>query len=74
MAKKSAKKEKTFKLKRCPECESDEVGIVVGGEEGKGNKGWECHKCNWKGKEIKEEELSEENFMKYLDEKGEDVS
>ena len=65
---------KTFKLKRCPKCKSDEVGVVVGGEEGKGSKGWECKKCKWKGNDIKEDELSEEEFMKYLDDKGEEVS
>ena len=65
---------KTFKLKRCPKCKSDEVSVVVGGEEGKGSKGWECKKCKWKGEDIKEDELSEEEFMKYLDKKGEEVS
>jgi len=73
---KSNKKEKTFKLRRCPECESDDVGVVISGEESKGkSKGqWECHKCNWKGADINEIELSEEEFMKYLDDKGEDIS
>ena len=68
------KPRKTFKLKRCPKCESDEVSVVVGGEEGKGSKGWECKKCKWTGKDIKEDELSEDEFMKYLDDKGEEVS
>jgi len=68
------KKGKTFNLRRCPECNSDEVRVVVGGEEGKGSKGWECKKCKWNGKNIKEDELSENEFMKYLDEKGEEVS
>tara|TARA_B100002003_G_C14096375_1_gene527353 strand:- start:744 stop:1073 length:330 start_codon:yes stop_codon:yes gene_type:complete len=69
---KSVKKKsgKTFKLKRCPECKSDDVGVVVERE----TKGmWECRKCKWKGTDIKEEELSEDEFMKYLDEKGEKV-
>ena len=65
---------KTFKLKRCPKCKSDEVEVIVGGEEGKGSKGWECKKCKWKGNDIKEDELSENEFMKYLDKKGEEVS
>tara|TARA_B100001971_G_C18137174_1_gene508299 strand:+ start:489 stop:869 length:381 start_codon:yes stop_codon:yes gene_type:complete len=64
-------KGKTFKLKRCPECGSDNVSVVVE-REVKGM--WECRECKWKGTNIKEDELSEEEFMKYLDEKGEEVS
>ncbi len=71
--KKQKKHGKTFKIRKCPECESDDVGVVLGGEEGKGSRGWECHKCGWKGNDINEIELSEEEFMKYLDEKGEEV-
>ena len=72
MAKKTkTKKEKTFKLKKCPECGSDNVGVVVGKEK-KGM--WECHKCNWIGGNIVEDELRDEEFMKYLDGKGEAVS
>ncbi len=71
---KSKKKEgKTFRLRRCPKCDSDSVSVILGGEEGRGSKGWECKKCGWTGNEVKEEELSEEEFMKYLDEKGEKV-
>jgi len=62
---------KTFKLKRCQKCGSDEVSVVVG-QEKRGE--WECRKCDWIGKNIKKDELSEEEFMKYLDEKGEEVS
>ncbi len=62
---------KTFKVKRCPKCNSDEVGVLLGKEEGKGTGDWECRDCGWKGKELKVEELSEEEFMKYLDEKDE---
>jgi len=72
--KKPQKTGKTFKIRECPSCESDDVGVLLGGEEGKGSKGWECHKCKWNGKNINEKELSEEEFMKYLDEKGEEVS
>ncbi len=64
-----SKKQKTFKLRRCPKCDSDNVGVVIG-ENGM----WECKKCGYKGKEIKEEELGEEEFMKHLDEKGEVVA
>lgn len=66
----------TFKLRRCPECGSDDVGLVLSNsdaEEG-GGKEWECKKCGWKGTDIKREELNEEEFMKYLDEKGEEVA
>ncbi len=65
------KKEKTFKLRRCPKCNSSDVNVIVG-EEVLGK--WECKKCNWKGKDIKEEELAEDEFMKFLDEKGEEVA
>lgn len=66
-------KGKTFKLRRCPKCKSDKVGVVLTGEEGKGSGEWECKKCGWKGRDVKEEQLSEEDFMKYLDEQGAEV-
>ena len=59
---KEKKSSKIFKLRRCPKCDSDDVEVVIG-EIGM----WKCKKCGYKGKEIKEEELSEEDFMKYLD-------
>jgi len=73
---KKKKSDKTFKIRKCPECSSDNVGIVLSGsdtEEG-GGKEWECRKCEWNGSNIIEEELSEDEFMKYLDKKGEEVS
>ncbi len=60
---------KTFRLRKCVKCDSDGVVVVIG-KIGM----WECKKCGWKGNEIKEEELSEDEFMKYLDEKGEEVA
>ncbi len=63
------KKIKTFKVRRCPECNSDEVQVKMG-EIGV----WECSKCGFKGKEIKEDELTEDEFMQYLDNKGEEVA
>lgn len=66
-------KGKTFKLRRCPKCKSDKVSVVLTGEEGKGSGEWECKNCGWKGRDIKEEELNEEQFMKYLDEQGAEV-
>lgn len=69
------KKGKTFKIKECPECGSDEVGVVISGEECKGGKcDWECRKCKWKGSDIVEKELTEDELMKYMDEKGEDTA
>jgi len=61
-------------LRKCPKCGSDKVNVVLTGEEGKGTREWECKKCKWKGKNVEEEELSEEQFMKYLDENGVEVS
>lgn len=58
---------KKFKVKRCPKCESSEIKVVIGGEEGKGSKGWECKSCSWKGKKPKVEEMSEDEFLEYLD-------
>jgi len=66
--------EKTFKIKVCPKCKSSEVHIVLTGEENKSVKEWECNKCKWKGTNIQEKELTEEEFMKYLDDKGEEVA
>ncbi len=71
---KTKKKGKTFKIRNCPKCKSDEVGVVLGGEEGKGSRGWKCEKCGWEGEDIIEKELNEEEFMKYLDERGEEVA
>ena len=67
------KSKKTFKIRECPKCRSNDVSVVLGGEEGKGSNGWECHKCSWEGKNIIEKELNEDEFMKYLDDKGEGV-
>lgn len=71
---KSRIKEKIFKVKKCPKCGSYNVNVVLTGEEGKSAKEWECKNCKWHGKNIEEEELTEDEFMKYLDEKGEDVA
>lgn len=75
---KSEKSAKTFKIRECPKCKSDDVGVVLSGsdseEESKTGKEWECHKCNWKGADIIKKELTEDEFMKYLDERGEEVA
>lgn len=67
------KEKKAFKIRRCPKCNSDDVSVVLGFDEGKGKGEWECKKCKWVGRNVKEDEVSEEEFMKYLDEKGEEV-
>jgi len=67
---------KTFKIRKCPKCGSDDVGVALinsDAEEG-GGKEWQCRKCGWEGSEIKEKELTEDEFMEYLDNKGEEVA
>jgi len=63
------KSSKTFNIRECPKCKSDDVGVVIG-EVGT----WQCRKCGHKGKDFIEKELTEDEFMKYLDEKGEAVA
>jgi ribosomal protein L37AE/L43A len=63
------KEGKTFSVRECPKCGSDDVGVVIG------EKGiWECHKCKWTGKDIVEKELTEDELMKHLDSKGEETA
>ncbi len=73
--KKSLQGAKTFKVRRCPECKSDEVKLVLSNSDSEkgGGKDWECAKCKWVGPRVNEDELTEDEFMKYLDEKGEAV-
>lgn len=70
------KKGKTFKIRECPECNSDDVGLVLSNsdsEEG-GGKEWECRKCGWVGSDVKEKDLTEDELMVYLDNKGEETA
>lgn len=71
-------KSKTFKIKVCPKCGSYDVNIILSNldseEESNTGKQWECKKCKWTGANIKDKSLSEDEFMKYLDEKGEEVA
>lgn len=60
---------KTYSIKTCPKCGSDNVGVILVGEEGKKADSWECRKCKWQGKNVNEEELSEDEFLKRMDEK-----
>lgn len=67
---------KTFKIRECPKCSSDDVRVVLSNSDSEkgGGREWECKKCKWKGKDVIKKELSEEEFMKYSDERGEEVS
>ncbi len=81
---------KTFKIRVCPKCESDDVGLVLSKKYDEGEerlesgipsgssesqaKEWECKKCKWKGADINEKELTEKELMEYMDKKGEEVS
>lgn len=69
--KKKKKSEKTYIIKICPECRSDNVKVVLGKEEGKGAGEWECGKCKWKGKNVDEKEVSEDEFLEIMEKKGE---
>jgi len=77
---KSKKKsdEKTFKIRECPKCKSDDVGLVLSEsdteEESNTGKEWECHKCKWHGINVIQKELTEDELMKYLDEKGVEIA
>lgn len=72
------KKGKTFKIRECPECGSDDVGIILSNsdsEEASGTgKNWECRKCKSEFSKPEEKELTEDEFMEYLDEKGVEVA
>ena len=72
------KKEKTFKIRECPKCGSDDVSIVLSNsdsEDAPGTDGeWQCNKCGWKGFDIKEMELTEDELMEYMDKKGEEIA
>ena len=76
--KKEKKEGKVFKIKVCPKCGSDNVKLVLSNmdseEESNTGKNWECQKCGWNGSNIAQKELTEDEFMKYLDEKGEEVA
>lgn len=57
---------KKYNIKVCPECGSDEIKVVVG-EETVGE--WQCNSCKWRGKEPEKKELTEDEFLEYLDKK-----
>ena len=55
---------KKFVVKLCPNCNSDNVGVAVGGKIGM----WECHKCGYHGSVFPEVEVDEEEFLKQFEE------
>lgn len=71
--KKKKRAEKTFKIRECPECGSNNVAVVLTGEEGRGARDWECRNCKWAGKNIREKEITENEFMEYLDKNSGEV-
>ena len=60
---------KTYKLRVCPKCGSDDVGVMLVGQEGKRADNWECKKCKWNGKDIAEKEISEDEFLERAEKK-----
>ncbi len=72
------KQGKTFKIKVCPKCNSDDVSITLSNmdfeEESNTGKQWECKKCKWTGTNVKEKQLTEDELMEFLDKKGEEVA
>ncbi len=70
------KKGKTFTIRECPKCGSDDVGVVLSGKDSEigGGEEWECHKCKWKGADIVKKEFTEDELMEYLDKKGEEIA
>ena len=65
-------KGKTYKIKICPKCKGDNVGVVLSesdNEEG-GGKDWECRKCKWKGRDIQEKEIGEDEFLEKFGEEN----
>ncbi len=77
---KSGKKKegKIFKIKECPKCGSDEVGVVLSESDKEEDSGtgqeWECRRCKWKGEDIIIKELNEDELMEYMDKRGEEVA
>jgi len=68
--KENKKSGKTFKIRKCPECGSFDVAVVT---EKEIIGLWKCGKCGWEGKNVGWDELTEEEFLKYMDKKGEEV-
>ena len=58
---------KIYRVKKCPECGSTEVSVVLLGEEGRRVNEWECKACKWKGRDIDDKELNEDEFLEHLE-------
>jgi len=56
---------KTFTVRECPKCKSNDIGVVIGGTIGM----WECRKCGFKSPSFLTMELGEDDFLKYMGEK-----
>ena len=63
----AGEKDKTFRVKVCPKCGSSEVKVVIDGKEGTGTKDWECKSCSWKGKDVSEKEMDEDEFIEHIE-------
>lgn len=68
--KKEVKSGKIFRIKKCPVCESENVVVVLGNEEGKKADLWHCKKCGWNGRDITEQELNEDELLRLGEEDG----
>lgn len=55
---------KVYKIRKCPECGSAEVSVVLVGKEGQKADNWQCAKCKWVGRDVQIEEVSEDEFLK----------
>ena len=60
--KSKGKTERELNVKICPKCKSRDVEVVIG-EVGM----WECKRCKWKGTDIGEEVVSEEEYFKIIE-------
>jgi len=60
--KKAKKKEGEFRVKICPNCKGSDVNVVIG-EVGM----WKCKKCEWKGSDIDEKSVSEDEYLELIE-------
>ena len=60
--KKAKKKEGEFRIKICHDCKGSDVNVVIG-EVGM----WKCKKCEWKGSDIDEKSVSEDEYLELIE-------